>query len=40
MTLESGNVEAADFGDRPAETTSENSDDFLHKVFVVKVQRS
>jgi hypothetical protein len=40
MTSESANIEAADFGDRPAETTSEKPDDFLQKVFIVKVQRT
>jgi hypothetical protein len=38
MTPESGNVEAADFRERPAETTSENPDDYLQKLFLVKVQ--
>ena len=40
MTPESGNIEAADFRYRPAETTSEEGDDFLQKVFLVKVQRT
>jgi hypothetical protein len=40
MTLESGNIKAADFRDQPAETTSEKPDDFLQKVFLVKIQRS
>ena len=40
MTPESGNIEAADFRDRPAETTLKKADEFFQKVFVVKVQRS
>ena len=40
MTPESGNIEAADFRDRSAKTTLEKHDDFLQKVFFVKVQRT
>ena len=40
MTPESGNIEAADFRDRPAETTSKKEDELFQKVFLVKVQRS
>ena len=40
MTPESGNIEAADFRDRPAETTLKKADEFFQKVFVVKVERS
>ena len=40
MPPESGNIEAADFRDRPAKTTSKETDEFFQKVFLVKVQRS
>jgi hypothetical protein len=40
MTPESGNIEAADFCDRPTETTLKKPDDFLQKSFVVKIQGS
>jgi hypothetical protein len=37
VTPESGNIEAADFRNRPAETSSKKGDDFSQKVFLVKV---
>jgi hypothetical protein len=34
---ESGNIEAADFRDRPAERTLQEFDDFVQKSFLIKI---
>jgi hypothetical protein len=40
MRVGSRKIQAADFHDWPAETTLEKPDDFLEKLFVIKVQSS
>jgi hypothetical protein len=40
MRVGSKKIQAADFHDWPAETTLEKPDNFLEKLFVIKVQSS